>query len=154
MTLVATFAHFFVKKSSPGALERAAVLPLVPFKFLHPLTIRTITIQILFALILPTAFSGFTDLGSVTLCITRTISLEMAMGLSVGLSLPYIVAGALTGFTIWLSVRDLLKKSKESRMGADEEAWAKKSLKEKIQVVKTENGYDQLGVRTEGSSQG
>lgn len=74
------------------------------------------------------------------------------MGLSVGLFFLYIVAGAAMGFTIWLSVRDLLKKSKESTIGADEEAWAKKSLKEKIQVVKTENGYDQLGVRTQVSS--
>lgn len=76
----------------------------------------------------------------------------MAMGLGVGLSFLYIVAGALTGFTIYLSVRELLKKTKESKMGGDEEAWAKKSLKEKIQVVKNENGYDPLGERMGGSS--
>lgn len=69
------------------------------------------------------------------------------MGLGVGLSFLYVVAGALTGFTIWLSVRDLFKKTKESKRAVDEEAWAKKSLKEKIQVVKNENGYDPLGDR-------
>lgn len=125
---------------------------MAPFKVLHPLTIRTITIQTLFALILPTAISGFSDLGGITLCITRVITIEMAMGLGVGLSFLYIVAGALTGFTIYLSVRELLKKTKELKMGVDEEAWAKKSLKEKIQVVKNENGYDPLGERMGGSS--
>lgn len=76
----------------------------------------------------------------------------MAMGLGVGLSFLYIVAGALTGFTIYMSLRELLKKTKESKMGVDEESWAKQSLKEKIQVVKSENGYDPLGERMGGSS--
>lgn len=94
--------------------------------------------QTLFAITFPATLSGFSDLGGVTLCTTRVIPLEVAMGFGFGVSFLYTVATALTGLTIWLSVRELRKSMKEMKKGADEEAWGKKSLKEKIQVVKKE----------------
>lgn len=154
VTLFASASHLLARKVAPGALQAAVVFPIAPFRFLHPLTIRTIIMQTLFALILPSALSGFADLGGVTLCATRVIPLETGMGIGIALAFLYIVASTLTGLTAWLSVRELRKKSKELKKGIDEEAWAKKSLKEKIQVVKNEGGYDKHGERLGPIGQG
>ncbi|OAA73424.1 hypothetical protein ISF_00325 [Cordyceps fumosorosea ARSEF 2679] len=48
--------------------------------------------QVLLALLLPTATTGFTDLNSVTLCLTRSIvSLELAVGLGMGLVFVFLL---------------------------------------------------------------
>ncbi|KAJ4390951.1 hypothetical protein N0V93_004550 [Gnomoniopsis smithogilvyi] len=136
MTLVASASHFFAKRVAPDALQQAQVFPTFPFRYRHPLTIRTIVIQITLSLILPTACSGFADLGGMTLCVTRVIPLEFALGLGVGISFLYIVASALTGLTIWLSIRDFRPSTKELKDGVDEGALGYQSLKKKIHVIK------------------
>lgn len=82
-----------------------------------------------------------------TLCATVVLPLDLSMSLGVGFSFLYIVASCLMGLTVWLTVREVRKKSKVLKRAAVEEAWGNKSLKEKIQVVKNESGYDQQVMR-------
>lgn len=135
ITLGASATHFLVKQSSPFALQDALVLP-QPFKLFHLLTLRTGINQTLLMLVLPTVIAGFADLSSLTICITRVVSLEAAIAFATGLTFLYSVASALASLTLYLGTRD----ARQAKKARDEESWGKKSLKEKINVVKKESG--------------
>lgn len=106
-----------------------------PFKLLHLLTFRTGINQTLLMLVLPTVIAGFADLSALTICITRVVPLEAAIAFATGLTFLYSVSSALSSVTLYMATRDM-RKAKKS---ADEENWGKKSLKEKINVVKEES---------------
>lgn len=128
-----------MKQSSNIALQQANIFPTAPFRFRDPLTIRTAINQALFVLILPTTLAGFADLSSTTLCVTRAIPLQTGIAFGMALSLPYTVASALSGLAIWLSAQEVRKRTKEEKKAMDEESWGKKSLKEKIRLVRKES---------------
>lgn len=141
-TLGASAVHFYVKLTSPLALNEAVVFPTKPFRLLSPLTIRTIANQSLLMLVLPTVIAGFADLSAVTFCVTRIVPFEGAIAFAVGLLFVYVVASALSTLTVWLSLREVRKARKAGK--GDEESWGRKTLKEKIAVVGQESVHEKM----------
>jgi hypothetical protein len=91
--------------------------------------------QTLLGLTMPTVISGFADLGSVTLCVTRVVPFEAAFAAAVGLTALYITGSGISFLNIMLAVFDIRQAKKEAKDRRDEENWGNKTLKEKIQHV-------------------
>lgn len=94
---------------------------------------------------MPTVISGFADLGSVTLCVTRVVPFEAAFAVAVGLAALYIIGSGISLLNILLAVFDIRQAKKEASDRRDEENWGSQTLKEKIQHV----GQDS-NVQTDG----
>lgn len=107
----------------------------MPFKFFDRQTISTFFNQVLLALTMPTVISGFADLGSVTLCVTRVVPFEAAFAAAVGLTSLYITGSGISFLNIMLAILDIRRAKKEAGDRRDEENWGNKTLKEKIQYV-------------------
>lgn len=146
-TLGGSAAHLVAKATSPAALRDAVVLPTRPFRLLSPLTARTLVNQSLLMLVLPAVVTGLADLSAASLCATRVVSLEAAVGLAAGLTFLYTVASALSSLTLLLATREVRRAKRmggggggAAGGGGEDEDWgSNSSLKEKISVVRHES---------------
>lgn len=84
---------------------------------------------------MPTVISGFADLGSVTLCITRVVPFEAAFAVALSLGALYIIGSSISLLNIFLALFDIRQAKKDAKDRRDEENWGNKTLKEKIQYV-------------------
>ncbi|KAK2613334.1 hypothetical protein N8I77_000252 [Diaporthe amygdali] len=128
------FNKIFISTKAPSRDYQASVLP-APFTFFDRRTIRTLVNQILLGLTMPTVISGFADLGSVTLCITRVVPFEAAFAVALSLGALYIIGSSISLLNIFLALFDIRQAKKEAKDRRDEENWGNKTLKEKIQYV-------------------
>lgn len=132
------FNKLWISTKAPSPDTQASVLP-APFTFSDRRTIRTLISQTLLGLTMPTIISGFADLGSVTLCVTRVVPFEAAFAVAVGLTALYITSSGISFLNILLAIFDIRQAKKEAKDGRDEENWGNKTLKEKIQHVGQES---------------
>lgn len=119
-------------------MRDGVVLPTRPFKIAHALTVRVFVNQSLLMLVLPVVVTGFADLSSVSICITRVVSLEAAIGLASGLTFLYTVSSAVSSLTLMLSTREV-RKGKKGGDGEEADDFASRGLKEKISVVRQQS---------------
>lgn len=98
---------------------------------------------------MPTVISGFADLGSVTLCVTRVVPFEAAFAVAVSLTALYITGSGISMLNILLAILDIRRAKKEAADRRDEENWGNKSLKEKIQYVGQQESHVKLDGRPE-----
>lgn len=100
---------------------------------------------------MPTVISGFADLGSVTLCVTRVVPFEAAFAVAVSLTALYVTGSGISFLNILLAVGDIRRAKREAkdRRARDEENWGGKTLKEKIQHVGQQESYAKLDGRPE-----
>ncbi|KAH8777771.1 hypothetical protein F5883DRAFT_487252 [Diaporthe sp. PMI_573] len=133
-TVFQIFNKLWISTKAPSPDTQASVLP-APFTFSDRRTIRTLMSQALLGLTMPTVISGFADLGSVTLCITRVVPFEAAFATAVGLTALYITGSGISFLNIMLAIFDIRQAKKEAKDRRDEENWGNKTLKEKIQHV-------------------
>ncbi|KZZ92827.1 hypothetical protein AAL_05859 [Moelleriella libera RCEF 2490] len=77
--------------------------------------------QLLFALLLPTAGTGFADLNRVTLCLTRVVvPFDVAIMLGVGLGFVFVLAQYVTGAEmIMVFTTNRLAKKRSKELGSD-----------------------------------
>lgn len=95
---------------------------------------------------MPTLISGFADLGSVTLCVTRVVPFEAAFAIAVSLTALYITGSGISFLNIMLAIFDIRQAKKEAGDRRDEENWGNKTLKEKIHYV----GQQESNVKLDG----
>lgn len=124
--------HIVARSSYPKQVRDGVVFPTSPsFKLAHALTVRVLVNQSLLMLVLPVVVSGFADLSSVSICITRVVSLEAAIGLASGLTFLYTVSSAVSSLTLMLSTREVRGKKGDGKDGED--------FKDKISVVRQQS---------------
>lgn len=98
---------------------------------------------------MPTVISGFADLSSVSLCVTRVVPFEAAFAVAVSLTALYITGSGISFLNIMLAVFDIRQAKKEAKERRDEENWGSKTLKEKIQHVGQQESYTKFDGRPE-----
>lgn len=126
-TVGATVMHLFTKMRRPEELSEGAVFSR-PFSIFTSLTFRTIINQTLLVLVLPVIISGFADLSTITICITRVVPFEAALALGTGLLFLYTISNAASGLAILLSIRDVRSPQKGGGGGRREvERWSTES---------------------------
>lgn len=123
--------------TSPAELRDGVVFPMRTFRLQSPLTIRTVVNQVLLALVLPVVITGFADLSSISICITRVFSLETSIGFATGLTFLFTLASAISGLTLMLAIRDI-RMARKSGEGVDGELGGG-FLKEKITMVRPQS---------------
>ncbi|KAG8167689.1 hypothetical protein KVR01_003378 [Diaporthe batatas] len=128
------FSKLYISTKAPSPDASASVLP-VPFALADRRTIGTLLSQLLLALSMPAVITGFSDLGAVTLCITRVVPFEFAFAIGMGLTTLYVTGSGISFLNILLATLDLRRAKKDAKDKVDEERWGKQTLKEKIQHV-------------------
>lgn len=132
-------SHIVAKSSYAKEVRDGVVFPTRPFKIAHALTIRVVVNQSLLMLVLPVVVTGFADLSSVSICITRVVSLEAAIGLASGLTFLYTVSSAVSSLTLMLSTREVRKGNSGGGAGEEADDYASRGLKDKISVVRQQS---------------
>lgn len=94
-------------------------------------------------LTLPAVVTGFSDLASAALCVTRVVPFELGIAFATGLTTLYTIATTATGLAIFLAIKDIrnAKKGKPAaRLDVESFSSSKSGLKDKIQVIRPD-GY-------------
>ncbi|KAI1854060.1 hypothetical protein JX266_001201 [Neoarthrinium moseri] len=94
--------------------------------------VRTYNNQVLLILTIATSLSGFGDLSKITVCLTRIVSLEMAIAAGFGLSSVYTIGSTITQLDLFLEFRDA-RMRKKGLMGRNEGSVGQ--IKGKVEVV-------------------